>query len=768
MFKNVVVKRKRVKSDWTQKENVYYGISFKVANEDESRPIELKNISSLAVSNGFFLTEQNDVYTKLGLSLAVSINNMKVFVEVKFMLSRQWRITAFQKVITPIQLGLTENTFEMNKKSILTVLNAVKQVKVCQGISLPPSHKSIQNALKEISSENGENQKITYRSMDCASFLSLKTPSSKKCCKFCKSLLCEDEKHSVRVPMQDITNTVTSNNTSSSSKSMDSEEIQNKQTDQEVQMGENVGVNYTEESVTLCQEDQNDMQIILGSLIKECPPKMVEFLKSQQKALNISPYGNRWSKTLIRICLTLWCRSPKAYGDLKDSGLMVLPSQRLLQIYKNRIHQRAGVNKELLHWMQNEALLKNVPEEGKEGGLMLDEMSIQTDLQMYCKNGKHYIIGFKEESDLMECIKSGKCELKMATHVLQFVFLGFTGFRFPIFHYPTVQASACDLYLEVWRTIDLLKLFGFTVRYISTDGAETNRDLAKVLLGEFSSEVNSMKIQNIFSYSEDDIFFIMDFSHVMKKLRNNVSKSGYGASHLKKSLYVNSHFIYWNHLYSAHIWDVSHNPFPVYHKLTHEHFFLTSESKMRNHLAEEVLNKEMLHLIECYAESLPDNSYLSSTIELLQHTSILVENFRDPRPIVDTSDNRLKENIKVLEWFRNWEKMIKSDKTITRKPESYLISHQTRADISSLIIGFQELCMSKLQKSGASIIPNRVNSDVIENVFSQQRGLYNGNNTNPTYLTYCRTMNAVILGQPTVSRKSNAGKLMAAADPYTK
>jgi hypothetical protein len=35
--------------------------------------------------------------------------------------------------------------------------------------------------------------------------------------------------------------------------------------------------------------------------------------------------------------------------------------------------------------------------------------------------------------------------------------------------------------------------------------------------------------------------------------------------------------------------------------------------------------------------------------------------------------------------------------------------------------------------------------------------MHNVSNANPTYLGYCHTMNSVILGQASVSRKSNTG-----------
>lgn len=178
---------------------------------------------------------------------------------------------------------------------------------------------------------------------------------------------------------------------------------------------------------------------------------------------------------------------------------------------------------------------------------------------------------------------------------------------------------------------------------------------------------------------------------------------------------------------------------------------------MRNHLAEEVLNADMLHLMGMYQKSLGGaGAELTAPMELLKNTSVLIKNFRDKRPIVDSSDDRLKQNHDAMDFFINWEKQIMADQSV-KKNETCLISHQTRQDIISSILGFEELCMHKLKKQSASIIPCRLNSDVIENIFCQQRTLHNGANTNPTYLGYCYSMNSVILGQATISRKSNTG-----------
>lgn len=174
----------------------------------------------------------------------------------------------------------------------------------------------------------------------------------------------------------------------------------------------------------------------------------------------------------------------------------------------------------------------------------------------------------------------------------------------------------------------MLQVFGFTVRYISTDGAQTNRDFAKILLGDFRSETTkTMRIRNIYSPKSPNIIFIMDYSHVIKKIRNNILKSKSSTDGTRR-LYVCGHYILWCHFVNAHLWDISHNPLPIHYHLTLEHFELTSESKMRNKLAEDVLGSEMLHLMECYASSLADSTHLQSTIQLLKKHQCTYRHFQ--------------------------------------------------------------------------------------------------------------------------------------------
>jgi hypothetical protein len=161
--------------------------------------------------------------------------------------------------------------------------------------------------------------------------------------------------------------------------------------------------------------------------------------------------------------------------------------------------------------------------------------------------------------------------------------------------------------------------------------------------------------------------------------------------------------------------------------------------------------------------------YLDATITLLKHTSLFVSCFRDKRPVIDASDARLQDIKTVGHYFIDWEDGVSKCSTFTpSEKEKSLISQQTRDDIQSVVLGFDYLCKSRIERSGYSGTPAYINSDPIENIFCPVQGLiHNGLNTNPTYCQFSETLNSTILSQSTISRKSNTGGLTHYTDPIS-
>ena len=80
-------------------------------------------------------------------------------------------------------------------------------------------------------------------------------------------------------------------------------------------------------------------------------------------------------------------------------------------------------------------------------------------------------------------------------------------------------------------------------------------------------------------------------------------------------------------------------------------------------------------------------------------TSILIETFRDARPIVTMSDQRLQQNSQVLEWFQNWEAEHQLPKDKRRK----LLSPEIREDITCMILGFHNICQRRIRENKSTI-----------------------------------------------------------------
>lgn len=85
---------------------------------------------------------------------------------------------------------------------------------------------------------------------------------------------------------------------------------------------------------------------------------------------------------------------------------------------------------------------------------------------------------------------AGAESARLATHVLQFMFLGNTGFRFPFTYFPTTEASSSQLFETFWESVDTLQMYGFHVRLCICDGASVNR---KFVLMHFENEADAQE-----------------------------------------------------------------------------------------------------------------------------------------------------------------------------------------------------------------------------------------------------------------------------------
>ena len=767
---------------------VFYNIHKKTVtcNEVEKEESIFTIMQRIVLPPGFFIAKISDSYVTFGSLTNHLLNGVNVLKQINMFESGEWSLCIGQSAVDLDHINITNN-YKRTMDGVLVVLRMIKNIDICQG-RMKDELSNIKHDDKTIFTEQwsrvGEEQSINIRVRSNKCLRILQFNSRKACCRRCQIELMRDarkkkdvlvdlpvpnfgaNKESIETIKSNNFKTVTNHsvhdeNNISIPNEMQEPESSNQEHDPEsnTQVHESVS-----NELTLCESDNRDMLNIIDTIFPGANSQMKTLLTNQKLNLERPKMGRRWDKEVIRICLTLWSRSPHVYRTLRDKGFLILPSGRLLQYYKSSAKQQTGFSDDILQWMHTEAKSKNIPPQGMSGGIVIDEMSIQDDLQIeYTKEGSKLVglVDLGDENTSMDMILNKSHHRPMASHVLQLIFLGHTGFRFPFCYFPTNEANSASIYVNVWKAIGKLEEWGFKTEYVCMDGGSTNRSFLKM---HFDDPIKENYVTKNICTLDGNVVLLMDPKHLGKKLRNNCLASGTGPGH-KRCINYKGDKIMWRHWIAAYEWDRSVNAFPIHHKLSDDHLYLTSQLKMRNHLAEQTLDKEMLHLMECFKKS-HDNggSYLNGTIEFLKKTSKLISNYSDSRPITCISDVRLIENKEIYNWFKDWETEVKNTPGLSDAEKNYmLLSYQTREDLDSYLLGFHQICKIHIAQTNWSVIPSMVNSDIIENIFCQARGLCNGANTNPTFRMYKSSMSNVILGESVKSRKSNAG--LQSADP---
>lgn len=98
---------------------------------------------------------------------------------------------------------------------------------------------------------------------------------------------------------------------------------------------------------------------------------------------------------------------------------------------------------------------------------------------------------------------------EMATHILQFTFVGCEGFEFPVAYYPTAQVDPVTLFHTYWEMVKTLQEIKFYVNMAICDGAQANRAFIAL---HFKSEedATASMFTTMNPYSGEPHSFMMD------------------------------------------------------------------------------------------------------------------------------------------------------------------------------------------------------------------------------------------------------------------
>ena len=102
--------------------------------------------------------------------------------------------------------------------------------------------------------------------------------------------------------------------------------------------------------------------------------------------------------------------------------------------------------------MLSEAKKKNTPSTFN-GFILFDEVAIQQDLQIIRRGRKWSIVGaidLGSTVNSLDEISNEKNIFKMASHCFQYMFVGFSGFRWPVAYFGSDNVNGHSIYLTFW------------------------------------------------------------------------------------------------------------------------------------------------------------------------------------------------------------------------------------------------------------------------------------------------------------------------------
>lgn len=131
-------------------------------------------------------------------------------------------------------------------------------------------------------------------------------------------------------------------------------------------------------SINVDHDLGNDFAKLFSSANKEITPFMSLFWQQQQKLFSSSATGVRYHPMIIRFCLSLATKSPSCYEELRNSGVLTLPSQRRLKDYRNAIMPQTGFNVKVIEELKT--ISNSYFDVQRYVVLLFDEMKIQANL----------------------------------------------------------------------------------------------------------------------------------------------------------------------------------------------------------------------------------------------------------------------------------------------------------------------------------------------------------------------------------------------------
>lgn len=484
---------------------------------------------------------------------------------------------------------------------------------------------------------------------------------------------------------------------------------------------------------------ETDILSILADSDMKSSPHMNFFWQQQKKLLASSNFGRRYHPHLIRFCLSIHSKSPSVYRELASSGVLVLPSERVLRDYRNFFKPKPGFHEENITKLSEKT--NQLFDVQRYVILSFDEMKIHSSL-VFDKHSNE-LIGFVDLGD--DDINVGTFDIPttMASHILAFMVRGAASdLKYILGYFSTRNVTSFQIMPLFWKAVSILEMScNLWVCAAVSDGASSNRKFYEMHAGLVGENCNSDVVYrtiNLFAPSRY-IYFFSDAPHLLKTARNCLYGSGTGRH---PRLMWNSKYMIWDHIAKLYYADLEQGLHQL-PKLTVDHINLTSFSKMKVNLAAQTLSNTMCLALHRH--------YPEGDAEETARFCEMVNKFFDCLNTRSTTEHARKRNYFLapyssidderFEWLQNTFLAYLEDwyKAIQDRPGGFSKEHrakmflslQTYAGFKITVNSIIEVTKFLISEGLEFVLSEKFCQDPLEEYFGHQRarGRYSDNPT---------------------------------------
>lgn len=224
---------------------------------------------------------------------------------------------------------------------------------------------------------------------------------------------------------------------------------------------------------------------------------------------------------IIHWSLLMHKKSKSAYRYARESGMIQLPSERILTEYR--------CYRPLISGVDNPTILDlKEKHDSQDVSVLVDEMKIASGLVYNASSGD--LCGFVDSLDtdsMMDNILLPSSQpAPVASHSCFFIRGCKSDMQAVVGTYATHSLTVKLLYNRFWEVVASCELAGFRVRCCVSDGASTNRKFYKLHHEDFPNDSVTCRAINRFSADQRILYFCSDTCHLMKTTRNCFENSG--------------------------------------------------------------------------------------------------------------------------------------------------------------------------------------------------------------------------------------------------